>query len=67
MDLATLLMRVDERRYQMVAAWLADLELIVTATQQVRKALLADSRRPAVSCSCVLMRYISKLGHWVPQ
>jgi len=42
MDLATLLMRVDERRYQTVTAWLADLELIVTATQQVRQALPAD-------------------------
>lgn len=36
MDLATLLMRVDERRYRTVEAWLADLGLIVTATQQVR-------------------------------
>lgn len=35
MDLATLLMRVEERRYRTVAAWLTDLDLIVTATQQV--------------------------------
>ena len=35
MDLATLLMRVDERRYPTITAWLADLDLIVTATHQV--------------------------------
>ena len=35
MDLATLLMRVDERRYTTVNSWLADLDLIVAATHQV--------------------------------
>ena len=39
MDLATLLMRVEERRYGTVAAWLTDLDLIVTATQQVAASL----------------------------
>ena len=35
MDLATLLMRIDERRYPTASTWLADLDLIVTATHQV--------------------------------
>lgn len=35
MDLATLLMRVEERRYSTADAWLADLYLIVAATEQV--------------------------------
>ena len=35
MDLATLLMRVEERRYSTADAWLADLQLIVHATEQV--------------------------------
>ena len=34
MDLSTLLMRVDQRRYPMLAAYMADLRSIATATQQ---------------------------------
>lgn len=34
MDLATLLMRVDQRRYPTLAAFMADLQGIATATQQ---------------------------------
>ena len=69
MDLATLLMRVDERRYQTVAAWLADLELIVTATQQVRSAGFADDAAeftstcwPIVSCWRALLLSTSPCG-----
>lgn len=34
MNLATLLMRVDQRRYPTLAAYMADLQAIATATQQ---------------------------------
>ncbi len=34
MDLATLLMRVDQRRYPTLGAYMGDLRAIATATQQ---------------------------------
>ena len=34
MDLSTMLMRVDQRRYPTLAAYMADLRSIATATQQ---------------------------------